>query len=566
MACHALGTPGTRTIPKAFGDVRELAEAWARRIQSGQAMTQMVARHRAARHRSARSSCSPTGPTASPRASCRSPSRRGRRASSATSSSRCGTGATPTAYLHDVIATDQRNPTVNANGQIYGSPEESTGHRAGARSGDAHRVDDASIRCAIPKTPSTDEPTPMAPSPYWGDEPIWDSQTDNHNPMMDEKGGVWFTARIRSADQSRRSASRARTIRRRRSFPLDTRRPAAVDVRSEDRQVHADRHLLPDPSSEFAEDADNTLWISSGVGGPDVVGWLNSKMFDETGDEAKSQGWTPFILDTNGNGKRDDVRRAQPAGRSGQGQARRRSTSTASCVNPADGSIWGTVARAFPGYVVRLVPGPNPTQTALTEIYEPPCAGLRPARRRHRPQRRVLGRRWRAAISASFDRRKCKVLNGPTATGNHCPEGWTLHRMPGPAISQGVERRRQRRGELLHLGRPVRHVRARRQRADRHRQPERVAARAGRRQVGQLRGALSDGLLRQERGRPHRRSERRLEGQGLWATYATRTMFHIEGGKENRPKVVQVPAAPRSAGEVGGQKRSTSAGLQPVQW
>jgi len=32
----------------------------------------------------------------------------------------------------------------------------------------------------------------------------------------------------------------------------------------------------------------------------------------------------------------------------------------------------------------------------------------------------------------SFDRRKCKVLNGPTATGKHCPEGWTLYQLPGP--------------------------------------------------------------------------------------------------------------------------------------
>ena len=27
-----------------------------------------------------------------------------------------------------------------------------------------------------------------------------------------------------------------------------------------------------------------------------------------------------------------------------------------------------------------------------------------------------------------FDRRKCAVLSGPTATGSHCPEGWTVHR------------------------------------------------------------------------------------------------------------------------------------------
>ena len=33
---------------------------------------------------------------------------------------------------------------------------------------------------------------------------------------------------------------------------------------------------------------------------------------------------------------------------------------------------------------------------------------------------------------ASFDRRKCRILNGPTATGQHCPEGWTLYASPGP--------------------------------------------------------------------------------------------------------------------------------------
>ena len=53
----------------------------------------------------------------------------------------------------------------------------------------------------------------------------------------------------------------------------------------------------------FAEDANHTLWTS---GGGQVVGWLNTKMFEETGDEVKSQGWTALIIDTNGNGKRDD--------------------------------------------------------------------------------------------------------------------------------------------------------------------------------------------------------------------------------------------------------------------
>ena len=33
---------------------------------------------------------------------------------------------TPTAYLHDLISTDRRNPRLNANGKIYGAPENST--------------------------------------------------------------------------------------------------------------------------------------------------------------------------------------------------------------------------------------------------------------------------------------------------------------------------------------------------------------------------------------------------------------------------------------------------------
>src|SRR5205085_3779152 len=40
---------------------------------------------------------------------------------------------------------------------------------------------------------------------------------------------------------------------------------------------------------------------------------------------------------------------------------------------------------------------------------------------------------------ASFDRSKCKgPLNGPTATGKHCPEGWTLHRLPGPQLENAA--------------------------------------------------------------------------------------------------------------------------------
>jgi hypothetical protein len=119
----------------------------------------------------------------------------------------------------------------------------------------------------------------------------------------------------------------------------------------------------------FAEDANNTLWTSSGGGGG-AVGWLNTRMFDETHDEEKSQGWTALILDTNGNGKRDEY--VEPDQAIDPTKDKRINAAFYGVtVSPVDGSIWGTVL-GFPGAVVRLNPGPNPPATALAEIYELP--------------------------------------------------------------------------------------------------------------------------------------------------------------------------------------------------
>ena len=44
------------------------------------------------------------------------------------------------------------------------------------------------------------------------------------------------------------------------------------------------------------------LWFT---GGGAVEGWFDTRIYDKTKDEKKAQGWTVFVLDTNGNGKRD---------------------------------------------------------------------------------------------------------------------------------------------------------------------------------------------------------------------------------------------------------------------
>ena len=119
--------------------------------------------------------------------------------------------------------------------------------------------------------------------------------------MFDEKGRVWITSAVRPPDNPdfcKEGSSHPSA----KLFPIASagRHLAVYDPKTK-KLTHIStcfgtHHLM------FAEDANHTLWTS---GGGQVVGWLNTKMFDETGDEVKSQGWTALILDTNGNGKRD---------------------------------------------------------------------------------------------------------------------------------------------------------------------------------------------------------------------------------------------------------------------
>ena len=102
----------------------------------------------------------------------------------------------PNTYLHEAISTDKRNPTVNANGYIYGAPEDSTD--------DVPVLDPVNnkewkIRHPyMPGTPMTSQT--KGPSVFWGEAPIWDGHTLIHNLIMDEKGKIRFSARTRNPD------------------------------------------------------------------------------------------------------------------------------------------------------------------------------------------------------------------------------------------------------------------------------------------------------------------------------------------------------------------------------
>ena len=90
--------------------------------------------------------------------------------------------------------------------------------------------------------------------------------------------------------------------------------------------------------------------------------------------------------------------------------------------------------------------GDNPPETCKSEVYEPPYdATGDPSAWAYGPRGIDVdtdGLIWTALGGsghfASFDRSKCAVVNGPTATGQHCTEGWTLYPSPGPRM-KGVE-------------------------------------------------------------------------------------------------------------------------------
>jgi hypothetical protein len=538
-ACHQLGTEATREIPAGLGPHPTSIAAWDRRIQSGQAGGGMSnSFNQLGRQRMLAMFADWTDRIAAGEVP---PAPRRPQGVERNVVITQWDWADPKAYLHDLVSTDRRNPRLNANGKLYGALEASADYLP-VLDPVRHEATRVPLTVRDSATPPT-SPRMPAPSPYWGDEAIWTSRNNVHNPMFDERGRVWITSAVRPPDNPAfcRAGSEHPSAK---LLPLNRagRHLAVYDPRTA-KLTHIStcfgtHHLM------FAEDGNNTLWTSGG--GP-AVGWLNTKMFDETGDEEKSQGWTALVLDANGNGRRDAyVEADQPADPAKD----KRIGAGFYAVSPApDGSVWGS-SLGFPGAVIRLVPGANPPSTALAEYYEVPWNNPKALVQGFSPRGMDIDRdgvAWVALASghlASFDRRKCTgPLNGPTATGQHCPEGWTLYQEPMPQF-QGVTDPGSVEAsyytwvdqfDTFGLGANV---------------PINT-------------GNASEGLLALKNGEwvilrvPYplgfytKWLDGRIDdpsagwkGRGLWATVSTRAPFHMEGGKGTTSKVVKFQLRP----------------------
>jgi hypothetical protein len=535
LACHQLGNKATREVPAALGSFESSVAAWERRILSGQAGGNMLSgATQLGGRRGMAVFADWTDRIAAGEVPPAPPRPQGLERNVVITE---WDWADPKAYLHDEVSTDRRNPTLNANGPIYGSLELSADYLP-VLDPVRHTTSRVALTVRDPNTPLSAPPTVSHASPYWGHEAIWTSRNNVHNPMLDDRGRVWITSAVRPPDNPavcKEGSSHPSA----KLFPIAraSRHLAMYDPQTK-KLTHigtcfGTHHLM------FAEDANHTLWTS---GGGQVVGWLNTKLFEETGDEEKAQGWTALVMDTNGNGKRDAyVEPDQPVDPS---KDKRFGGGFYSVAPAPDGSVWGSVL-GFPGAVVRLVPGPNPPETALAEVYEPPLD-----KGAFSPRGMDIDRdgvAWAALASghmASFDRRKCKgPLNGPTATGRHCPEGWTLYPEPLPQM-KGVTESGSAEASYytwvdqfgaLGLG-------------------PNVPIDTGNGSEGLL--VLKDGkwiVLRvpYPLGFYTKWLDGRIDdgsggwkGRGLWSTVSTRAPFHMEGGKGTTSKVIKFQLRP----------------------
>ena len=303
-ACHQLGTIGTREIPANLGTFNSSVDAWQRRVASGQAGAGMVGTINQVGMRMFTEFADWTDRIKAGEVPPAPPRPQGLERNVVITQ---WDWADPKHYLHDEVSTDRRNPRVNANGPLYGALELSADY-VPVLDPTTHTTSRVPLTVRDPATPAT-SPDMAQPSPYWGNEVLWTSKNNVHNPMLDQQGRLWLTSAVRPFDNpeyckagsdhpSAKLFPIARSSRHLQMYDPKTKKLTHIST------CFGTHHLA------FAEDGNNTLWTS---GGGQVVGWLNTKLFEETGDEAKAQGWTALILDTNGNGKRDAARRAERA-------------------------------------------------------------------------------------------------------------------------------------------------------------------------------------------------------------------------------------------------------------
>lgn len=327
-------------------------------------------------------------------------------------------------YAHDEIATDKRDPTVNAGGPVYGvdlandyllviDPRTHTADRIKVPTRDGFDTPwcEQTYQAANQKESSPFGfgslgcPSPGGVSVHAG---RYRNPANPHNPMMDADGRVWLTTQIRrqwAADAPAYCQHDPVLTPNRHHRQLGIFDPARKDFELID-TCYGTHHL------QF--DNKGVLWTS---GDDYVIGWYDPAKVDPTdlASLATAHGHSEVRLDTDGDGRAD---RALIGFHYGV------------IPNPGDNSVWSAIPPGIssppgePGWILRYDPA-----TDRHEAFSPPAPGMGP--------RGIdvdsTGVIWTALAGSShlarFDRRRCQRTWGE---GGQCAEGWTLWRTPGP--------------------------------------------------------------------------------------------------------------------------------------
>ena len=576
QVCHQMGNKITREMPRNLGTFPNATEAWKRRIISGQLGEEMkinmghfgydrgIAMFADWTQRITAGEVPPTPPRP-----------QGIERNIVLTIWDFGGPAT---FLHGEVATDKWNPQVNANGPVY------NGDWSG---GTLVLVDPEENSASTIKLPLRNEadrkfmPTwspqhVVAPSPYWGNQIVWkDDVVNPKNTLMDHSGRLWISMENRkpeAPDFCKASSGNKYA----QAWESGNPSYASVPRMSIDAEQGGGRALKPwetppglgvdiyDPKTgkfeavdicyalshaAFANDPDRTIYFSLRRSG---LGWLKTRVWDETHDAAKAQGWCAPILDTNADGKTGptftmynqpvDPKLDHIGSNGGYGIS----------VSPVDGSVWYTSpVEDLPAKIVRATIGSNPPATCTTEVYEPPFNNPKLPGEMHYGPRGIdvdsHGLVWTALAGsgelASFDRSKCKVLNGPTATGQHCPEGWTIYPVPGPMF-KGTDARVDwhyvnwvDRYNTLGLGPDISVVLGTCSDSLQIYKPDT-------KQWFTIRVPYPMGLYTRDIDGRIDDPKAGWKGRGLWAATETRVIWHVEGGKGQTPQMVHFQLRP----------------------
>jgi len=486
-------------------------------------------------------------------------------------------------FMHDEITTDKNHPTVNAKGPVYAV---SAGHGTLVRLDPyTHETTEIEIPTREPKRQvrSRFRP-PSTPSLWWGTTWLWGdndpySPSDPHNPMLDSKGRVWMTSKIRGGAPA--WCSDAKISPYAAYYPLNGggRQASYFDPKTQKFQLietcYSTHHL------QFDTDANETVYFNE-LSGP-IFGWVDTKVYDQTlastKDEIKAEqaavGWCPQVVDTNGDGVitkpwnppgavsvenqlnlGDTGGGGAAAGAAGRGRGRGtpatldpkldseiRFSMYSVIPSPVDDSVWG-ISENFPGYLVRLQRGGKPPESCKTQVFRVPDGGIDP----RGVDIDLNGVVWTALAGsshlASFDVRKCKDLKGPQKTdGSQCREGWTLYPSNSPTFAGSNVRTDFHyynwvdQHNVLGFG-------ANTPMATGSNSDSILVLNPQTRQWTTLRVPYPLGFY--SRGMDGRIDDPNAgwKGRALWANYGTHFVWHIEGGKGTKGKMVKFQIRP----------------------